>query len=166
MKKLPKIFLLALILIPLSGYFILKYVAEPAKMVDDGMSPTIERGQYFWFERISIKFSTLQRGDMVVYTEPNAVDGGYFWQQLVGRVVGVPGESVQLKEGKVFIDGVELGEDYADTDALRSGRLEEEINLPEGHYIILADNRVRGEDSRSVGLVPRSHIKGKVFVWY
>lgn len=169
MKKFIKIFLILLTLISLSGYFTLKFIVRPRKMADEGMLPTFKKGEYIWAEKVSYEFTNPRRGDIVIYVKPEAIDKNDFWEQRIGRIVGLPEETVEIKEGKIFIDDVELQEDYIkkgkDVYTPYSMFLGRKIRLEKDNYIILSDDRVRGRDSRSLGPIPRLNIIGRVFIW-
>jgi signal peptidase I len=104
-----------------------------------------------------------QRGDIVVFQQPNRPD-------LVKRIVGLPGDRIKIEGGRVFINGKVLAEDY-----LPAGRRTDpgdfvtegvEKRVPEGHYFLMGDNRGNSKDSRTseVGFVRREYIKGSPFL--
>lgn len=165
MKKFLKVFFIILVLASLGFYLAFFSLGQLKQTRDEGMLPTIEYKQYFWLEFISYRFTTPKRGDIVIYSTPGATNKDSFWQQLAGRIIAVPGETVQIKEGRVFVNGLVLGEPYitkgASEDTPRPGRLEDEVKLSGDSYIVLADNRVQGVDSRSLGPITRADIVGK-----
>lgn len=103
-------------------------------------------------------FGAPQRGDIVVFKLPQSPS-----RNLIKRVVGLPGEMVEIKERKVFINGKSLKEPYvvAPPNYYLSPRL-----IPPGHYFLLGDNRNNSYDSHSFGAVPRANIIGKAFLRY
>lgn len=166
MKKPLKFLLTILVLVSLSVYLAFFSLGQLKQMADEGMLPTIEKGQYFWLESVSYRVTAPEKGDLVVYSRSDATNKDSFWQQLVGRIVAIPGDTVQIRGGKVFVNGAILNESYimkgVSEDTPRPGRLEEEVKLSKDNYIILADNRVQGTDSRSLGPIPYPNIIGKV----
>jgi signal peptidase I len=151
---------LFLVLIALVLALTLKtYVAEAYEIKGRSMFPTFENGQ-----RVVVlkAFYDIEREDIVVFTskEDRAKD-------LIKRVVGLPGETVRIIAGQVYINGVELPEAYArHTDRDRNERPLER-RIPPGHYYVLGDNRPDSHDSRSFEEIPAVNIKGKVlFRWW
>ena len=116
----------------------------------------------------------VERGDIVVFRYPLQPDTDF-----VKRVVGLPGETLEIREKKVFIDGVPLAEPYVlydDPQTYPSGQFLPEpyrsrdhygpFRIPAGEYFAMGDNRDRSSDSRYWGTVPRSLIKGRAFMVY
>jgi signal peptidase I len=116
----------------------------------------------------------IERGDIIVFRYPKDPSVDY-----VKRVVGLPGETVEIRDKKVFIDGNELDEPYTlyvdsetiypDNPALPDpyrSRDQHKATVPPGHYFAMGDNRDRSADSRYWGAVPRALIKGRAFMVY
>lgn len=120
--------------------------------------------------RFIFHFREPQRGDIVVFDTPPKVEsecnaGGTF----VKRIVGLPGEAVQLRVVRdrefVYIDGQRLDEPYVQPENRGFGPAET-FRVPEGHYFLMGDNRAQSCDSRQWGGLPRDYIIGKVFLTY
>jgi signal peptidase I len=116
----------------------------------------------------------IRRGDIVVFRYPHQPDTDF-----VKRVVGLPGETIEVRDKKVFVEGIHLSEPYVlfeDPQTYPSGQFLPEpyrsrdqfgpYRVPEGHYFAMGDNRDRSSDSRYWGSVPRSLIKGRAFMVY
>lgn len=103
-----------------------------------------------------------ERGDVIVF-ESHLKDEHDKNKNLIKRVIGLPGESVSVHDGKVYINGKELKEDYT-KDGVTSGQVDGVI-VPEGHVFCMGDNRLHSTDSRDmeVGFVKEDDILGKVF---
>ena len=95
-------------------------------------------------------------GDMIAFDYPRDPSRGF-----VKRVIGLPDDSIELKDGQVIRNGIPLDEPYVVNPSRESIR---PINVPHGHYYVLGDNRPVSNDSRHWGLVPDDHITGRV--WY
>lgn len=105
------------------------------------------------------------RGDVVVFQKPGEKD-------FIKRVIGLPGEKIYVHDGKVFINGHELHEEYLSKDVYTPAgsflRDNQEKEIPANHYVMMGDNRLDSKDSRytEVGFVKREWMKGKVFFRY
>ena len=99
-----------------------------------------------------------KRGDVVVLKAPDEVDGDY-----IKRVIGIPGDNVEVIKGAVYVNYVKLTEPYVKLSFTYSYPV---ITVPEGTYFVLGDNRDVSNDSHHFGPLPVSNIVGKVFVIY
>lgn len=128
----------------------------------EAMAPTISTGDHF----ASIGYKNndvdpINRFDIVTYRrEPDATRGIDESMIFVHRVVGMPGERVQIINGKVFVNDVEL--DESSFDKIEETRSYKAVTLPQDAYFLLGDNRGASEDSRYIGPVTRLRIDGKV----
>ena len=116
--------------------------------------------------RFIYHFTEPKRGDIVVFRTPAAARrdcgaGGTF----VKRIVGLPGESFELRAGYVYIDGVRIREPYITHDR-RAGQSEPPYRIPKDAYYVLGDNRASSCDSRVWGALPKGNLIGKVFAVY
>jgi signal peptidase I len=105
-------------------------------------------------------FDDPQRGDIIVFDPPVQSSKPY-----IKRIIGLPGETVEIRDGAVFIDGIQLDESYIDvaTECLRQC---DPVTVPEDHIFVLGDNRDNSSDSRQFGPVPVDSILGKAWVIY
>jgi signal peptidase I len=127
-----------------------------------------------WFERAVMPTEPIKRGDVLVFKFPEDPEVDY-----IKRVIGLPGDTVELRNTQVLINGQALDEpyaryllgdvvpgspDYADLDVRRKYGPE---TVPSDHYFMMGDNRDNSQDSRYWGFLPRSHVKGKaLFVYF
>jgi len=138
------------------------FVAQPFIVSGASMAPTFETGQYLIVDQITYRFDTPQRGDIVVFRFPN--DPSKFF---IKRIIGLPGEVVQLANGTTTIinpstgEKTVLNEPYVKTD-LTDDHLA--ITLSPDEYFVMGDNRSASSDSRVWGPVPRANIVGRVFL--
>lgn len=138
------------------------FIMQPFYASGESMMPTIEKGEYVL---IKVYDKNFQRGDIIVYQYPNKPE-----QRFIHRIVGMPGEKIQIKDGRVYIynndhsNGYELPENYLLADTKTSSMNQEIINIKEGQYFVLGDNRNQGLDSRAFGLLDKKLIIGKYWI--
>lgn len=127
----------------------------------DGMSmyPTLSDGDHLIVDKLTYQFSDPKRFDIIVFPFRYQEDTYY-----VKRIVGLPGETVQIADGVLYINGTALEEDYGREAIEKGGLASDPITLGEDEYFVLGDNRNDGTDSRepSVGNIDRESIIGKV----
>ena len=126
------------------------------------MEPTFFNGTYLIVDEVSYRFSAPERGDIVVFRFPQDPS-----QRFIKRVIGLPGETIEIEDGKVVIynQGVEHQDAFVLEEAYLAGGTpgNSKLELSEGEYYVMGDNRSFSSDSRSWGSVPRDNIIGKVF---
>ncbi|HMY71746.1 MAG TPA: signal peptidase I, partial [Blastocatellia bacterium] len=103
----------------------------------------------------------IKRGDIVVLLFPDDPSKSY-----IKRVVGLPGEEVNIEDGKLFINGEEIKEPYLDTEFLSRDSLPTPTRVKDHHYFVMGDNRRNSSDSRYWGLVPEKYIYGQAIFRY
>lgn len=127
------------------------------------MVPTIMERERFIENKIVYRFRRPRRGEIIVFHPPaGAMPGGVRRDDLVKRVVGLPGETVEIKDGTVYIDGRRLPEPYVkpeNRDYLSFGP----FHVPAGHLFVLGDNRRQSRDSRYWLYLPLKNVTGKAF---
>lgn len=130
-------------------------------VIGDSMEPALHNGQEILMNRILYRISKPKRGDVVVFL-PNGNQNSHLY---VKRVVGLPGETVQIREGNVYIDGVLLEESDLFDKIIDPGIARNEILLESDEYFVLGDNRNSSEDSRSgnIGAIGKDSIIGKAW---
>ncbi|MDD7114655.1 MAG: signal peptidase I [Anaerobutyricum sp.] len=146
-------------------FLILHYVGQRTVVRGDSMDNTLRDGQNLIMDKISYRFHDPERFDIVIFPGPEENGEHPYY---IKRVIGLPGENVQIKNGVVYIDGEELTEDvYGITACIdEPGIAREPLTLGEDEYFCLGDNRPVSYDSRyeEVGPVERSEIIGKVWI--
>lgn len=122
------------------------------------MYPTLHERDRLFTNKIVYKISEPKRGDIVVLKAPDDPDKDY-----IKRVIGVAGDIVEIRDGKVYINGEQYKEDYITEDAYTYSYEDSSWRVEEGYVFVLGDNRNKGasKDSRILGLIPISTIKGK-----
>lgn len=125
------------------------------------MRPALQNGDIVLMNRLVYNASKPKRGDVIAF-KPNGNENAHY---SIKRVVGLPGETVQIKDGTIYIDGEEHVEDIYAFEIESPGIAEEPVKLGEGEYFVMGDNHTSSDDSRmaDVGNVKREDIYGKVW---
>ncbi|HET6380940.1 MAG TPA: signal peptidase I [candidate division Zixibacteria bacterium] len=154
------------------------FVAQPFEVEQMSMSPTIAPGEYVLIDKITPRFDPYSRGDVVVFTPPP----GYEQQgdiPFIKRIIALPGETIRLENGRVFITPVGgvptlLDEssylrsrvDGGPVETLPSGQGTTEWTVPEDSYFVMGDNRGSSQDSRVFGPIGEDLILGRAWLRY
>ena len=140
---------------------VIRYVGQKTVVEGSSMSPTLEDGDNLIVDKLSYRFSDPQRFDIVVFRYLYKEDSFY-----IKRVIGLPGETVQIVDGEIYIDGELLAEEYGNEQMENPGRAIQPVTLGAGEYFVLGDNRNLSSDSRDplVANVSEEQIVGKAFV--
>lgn len=144
------------------AYAITHYGLETFTVSSQDMMPTLESGDRILVNKISYHLHSVKRNDVVIVKQ-NGAEHNYYSAE---RVLGLPGETVQIQDGLLYINGKKLKESF-DFPVMENGGLAlEEITLDSGEYFVLCDNRNNGEDSRnaSVGNILKENIVGKAWI--
>lgn len=154
-------FLIVIIIAAVIVFPIRKYIFQPFIVSGSSMEPTFYTGDYLIIDELSYKLNNPQRGDIIVFSYPNDPS-----QKYIKRIIGLPGETVDVNNGKVFIEQndkkFELQEVYLPSNIITNHNTT--LLLKEGEYFVMGDNRMASSDSRSWGAVPQDKIIGKVLV--
>lgn len=135
-----------------------RFVITPVIIQGRSMLPTLRDGEYYFLNRLAYLFKSPARGDLVVIRDPGHDDFA------VKRIIAKPGDWLNLKDGKVYLNGRRLTEDYLPkgTFTATPDKQEKWIELGKEHYFVMGDNRVCSEDSRNYGRIARSSILGSI----
>lgn len=139
-----------------------QFVAEARYIPSGSMEPTLEVNDRLVVEKVSYHFNPPGRGDIIVFWPPeDALEPSKRRDAFIKRVIGLPGDMVEVTEGTVFINGEALTESYIkEPPAYEWGPQ----SVPEDSYLVLGDNRNSSYDSHSWGFVPKDNIIGKAIV--
>ncbi len=141
--------------------FIITFIAQSFVVEGSSMEPNLHNRERLLVNKLVYRFREPERGEVVVFRYPANPR-----RKFIKRVIGLPGDVVEVKDGHVVLNGVLYEEEY--TKDLTFGSFGPKV-IPEGHYFVLGDNRNNSDDSRypDVGFVPRANIVGKAFVtWW
>lgn len=141
------------------------FVAQPHKVSGSSMVPTFQNNDYILTDKLSYRFSLPKKGDVIVLKNPRNES-----QDFIKRIIAIPGDSVKIENGLVFVNGNKLNEAYLPQNTLSQGGSflaeGEQITAGENQYIVFGDNRNHSSDSREWGPVKRNEIIGKVVFRY
>lgn len=128
------------------------------------MQPNFYAGQFLIVSRVHYLLSQPERGDIVVF-DPPGDDGTPNEPLLIKRLIGLPGETVEMRNGHVFINGTELNEPYTKEEC-RSNCADRTWELGADEYFMMGDNRNNSRDSRVFGAVTKNRIIGEAIIRY
>ena len=143
------------------AFLIVWFFGQRASVIGDSMNSSLLNGDITMINQLVYDARSPKRGEVIAF-KPNGNDSSHYY---IKRVIGLPGETVECKDGKILIDGEVLKEKYKTTKIKEVGVLEEPITLGANEFFVLADDRESSEDSRNIniGNIKRSEIKGKVW---
>ena len=154
-----KVFLREFLLTLLSAaiiFLILQTAFQTFVVIGISMKPTLQEEQRLMVNKLVYKLHQPERGDVIVFEPPQ--DGR---EDYVKRLIGIPGDKVQIKQGTVYINGEVLDEDYINEEPHYNMS---SVIVKEDEYFVLGDNRNRSNDSHNGWMVPQQNIVGKVWL--
>lgn len=142
-------------------FLIVTFVGQRTQVSGPSMMNTLNDGDNLIVDKISYRFSDPKRFDIIVFP--------YQYQEktyYIKRIIGLPGETVQILDGSIYIDGEVLEEDYGKEVMDSAGQASELIELEDDEYFVLGDNRNNSSDSRAedVGMIKRDDIVGRAWM--
>ena len=142
-------------------FLILHFVGQRTVVNGNSMDTTLANGHNLVMDKLSYRFHDPKRYDIIVFPYQYE-ENTYF----IKRIIGLPGETVQIVDGIIYIDGEALQESYGREVMKNSGLAADPVTLGEDEYFVLGDNRNDSTDSRdpSVGKIPRDRIIGRAWV--
>lgn len=144
------------------AFVLVWFFGKRVSNVGDSMNPQIANGDIVLVNTLIYNAKNPSRGDVIVFKP----QGDESMHSYMKRVIGLPGETVEIKGGIIYIDGKELKEDYKTSVMKDAGLAAEKIQLKKQEYFVLGDNRLSSTDSRSleVGNVKKTEIEGKAWL--
>ena len=153
--------LLYIVLIITFTWFVVTFVGQRTEVSGSSMETTLSDKDQLIVDKMTYRFRDPKRYDIVVFPYQYQ-DNTYY----IKRIIGLPGETVQILSGMVYIDGMRLDEHYGDEIMENPGIAEEPLTLGEDEYFVLGDNRNNSSDSRAsdVGLIHRKDLIGRAWI--
>ena len=150
-----------ILIVVCSTYLIVNYVGQRTKVSGSSMLNTLHDGDNLIVDKISYRFRDPERFEIIVFPYRHEENTYY-----IKRIIGLPGETIQIKDGFVYINGELLEEHYGREIMLKAGIAEDPIQLGEDEYFVLGDNRNESSDSREprVGVLHRDELVGRAWV--
>ena len=149
--------LLETIILAIILYFLIDTVVGRVRVENISMQPTLHEGQFILVNKLAYRLGDYERGDVVVFHYPHNPEEDY-----IKRVIGLPGDSVRIENGKVYVNDQELEEPYIASPPAYNNHWQ----VPEGQLFVLGDNRNQSSDSHSWGFVPFNMVVGRALVVY
>jgi signal peptidase I len=138
------------------------FVVQPVKVEGTSMLPRLHDGERIFVSKlVYYHWPPLERGDIVVFWFPDDPDKSY-----IKRVIGLPGELVEVRDGRIYVNGQELREPYLDPQRNLARQNLQPTVVKQHYYFVMGDNRDYSDDSRRWGLVPEKYIYGKALLRY
>ena len=148
----------SLVIAGVLAFLIITFVAQSFVVEGSSMEETLQHGERLIVNKLVYRFSEPDRGEIVVFTPQGAEDNRY-----IKRIIGLPGDTVYIQDGEVFVNGEPLEEDYIKEEMREVGE-SGPFEIPEDSYFVLGDNRNHSADSRFpnlVGYVDEDNIHGR-----
>jgi signal peptidase I len=141
---------------------VILFLYQPVRVEGTSMMPSLVDQERIFINKFSYRFgiTEVNRGDTVVFWFPGDPSKSY-----IKRIIGVPGDNVEISRGRVFVNGTEIQEPYVPDD-YRDRVSIDRLTVPAGEYFVLGDHRSSSNDSRTWGTVPRNFIYGKAVFSY
>jgi len=139
-------------------FLAIHFTVQNYQISGPSMQNTLHSGQFVLVNKIAYLFHAPERGDVIVFHEPDQPD-----RDLIKRVIGLPGDTIKLDGSTVWVNGTQLNEPYI---TQRNNPAAESVTVPASDYFVMGDNRPVSEDSRYFGFVPKDYIVGKAILVY
>ncbi len=140
------------------------FIMTPHEVVGNSMHPTYKNGEFLMANKITYKVSQPKRGDVVIFKFSDT-------QDFIKRIIGIPGDELMIKDGKIYINNQLLDESkYLNASVITNGgsymHEGQTITVPDNKYFVCGDNRTNSSDSREFGPIEKDRIKGKAWIVY
>lgn len=152
--------------------FVLLYlfIAQPNQVHGSSMVPNFQDKEFLLTEKISYRFHEPQRGEVVVFKAPPSEPCAEDECEYIKRIIGLPGDTVRILEGQIWINGQILKEEYLPSDFVTGAgsymREGKPVIIPPDEFLLIGDNRSHSRDGREFGPIPKENIVGRAFIRY
>ncbi|MDP2669334.1 MAG: signal peptidase I [bacterium] len=133
------------------------WIAQPFIVEGASMEPNFHNGEYLIIDELSYAFGVPKRGEVIIFRYPLQPS-----EFFIKRIIGLPGETVEIKDNEIFINSVLVPEQYLPKN-LQTGP-DKTVQLEDNQYFVMGDNRTASSDSRVWGPLPKKNITGRVFL--
>ncbi|GAB4112401.1 MAG: signal peptidase I [Candidatus Caldatribacteriota bacterium] len=140
------------------AFFIITFIGQVTVVKGASMEPTLHDRERLIANKISYRFESPQRGEIIIFKPPFPTNRNY-----IKRIIGIPGDKIQIINGIVYVNDKQLEEPYVEYQSYENLST---VIVPEDSYFVLGDNRPNSSDSRYWGFVPRKNIIGKTWVLF
>lgn len=141
------------------------FILQPHEVSGRSMDSTFHDKDHILTSKITYRFVNPKHGDVIVFNSPSNPDIDY-----IKRIIGMPGDTVKIQNGEVYVNGILLNEKYLAPGIKTQGEAflsdGEEVTVPPDHVFVMGDNRPNSSDSREFGFIPYRDIDGEVFFRY
>ena len=153
--------ILFIVIVVAASYLVVTFMGQRTQVSGESMETTLSDGDHLIVDKITYRFRDPKRYDIVVF--PYRYEENTYY---IKRIIGLPGETVQIVDGYVYINGVQLDEHYGNALIMAPGQVAQPIRLGEDEYFVLGDNRNNSQDSRSanVGVIHRDELLGRAWI--
>jgi len=155
-------------------FLVINLISARVRVDGFSMRPTLEDGEFVLISRLAYQFGSFQHGDIIVFRPPMYPESGFFrrllglpnisddYEDYIKRVIGLPGDTVKIENGTIWINDALVNEPYIAAPPDYSGQW----TVPEGDLFVLGDNRNNSADSHAWGFLPKQNVLGKAVVIY
>jgi signal peptidase I len=155
-------------------FLVINIISARVRVDGFSMRPTLDDGEFVLINRLAYQFGSFQHGDIIVFRPPMYPEASFFrrllglpnisddYEDYIKRIVGLPGDTVAIKNRTVYINDIPMSESYIAATPDYSG----EWTVPEGNLFVLGDNRNNSADSHAWGFLPEQNVLGKALVIY
>jgi signal peptidase I len=154
-------FIKTVVVVIILALIIRLFIIQPFIVEGQSMEPSFKNNDYLITEKITYKFRAPERGEVIIFHPPGNPSVNY-----IKRVVGLPGDTITIQDGSVYINGKQILEPYLNSNKETKSSSSEKytLTLKENEYYVLGDNRTQSRDSRELGPIPSANIVSRIWV--
>ncbi|HEY1074578.1 MAG TPA: signal peptidase I [Patescibacteria group bacterium] len=153
-------FIQSVVITVLLAFLLRFFVLQPFIVEGSSMEPNFHDQQYIIIDKLSYRMREPHRGEVIVFHPPVAITQNY-----IKRIIGLPGETVLVKEGEVFVNGKKVDEPYLGNENHHTLPISTQspVTLGDDEYFVMGDNRTHSSDSREFGALKKANIEGRTW---